>query len=45
MFEITFFMVGINVAGAVVPAQYFDNFLIFFSRGLIVVLLPWEEKG
>jgi len=39
MFNITFSIVGINVAGAVVLAQYFDNFLIFFARGLIVVLL------
>jgi len=29
-------MVGIDMAGVVVPAQYFDNFFIFFARGLIV---------
>jgi len=32
-------MVVINVLGAVVRAQYFDNFFIFFARDLIVVLL------
>jgi hypothetical protein len=39
MFNINFSVVEINVAGAVVPAQYFDNFFIFFARALIVVLL------